>query len=102
MAMMRVMQATRMEREGRWPSEGFMRMGARTFSRLYAREKEKRFNTEGAEIGHGDRREERRGKPKSTAPSKLRVNGNRCAKVAGAAREWDLGLRRFRVCAGRV
>jgi len=65
MAMMRVMQATRMEREGRWPSEGFMRMGARTFSRLYAREKEKRFNAEGAEIGHGDRREERKTKEHS-------------------------------------
>src|SRR5258708_2384594 len=102
MAMMRVMQATRMEREGRWPSEGFMRMGARTFLGLYGREKEKRFNAEGAEIGHGDRREERRGKPKSTAPSKLRVNRNRCATVAGAAREWDLEIRRFRVCVGRV
>jgi len=31
MAMMRVMQATRMEREGRWPSEGFTRMGRETF-----------------------------------------------------------------------
>src|SRR5882762_8281335 len=101
MAMMRVMQATRMEREGRWPSEGFMRMGAGTFLGLYGRRK-KRFNTEGAEIGHGDRREERRGKAKGTAPSKLRVNRNRCATVAGAARESDLGLRRFRVCAGRV
>src|SRR6266481_657122 len=90
--MMRVMAATRMERDGRWPSEGFMRMGARTFSRLYAREKEKRFNAEGAEIGHGDRREERRGKPKSTAPSKLRVNRNRCATVAGAVRESELAL----------
>src|SRR5258708_24091540 len=92
MAMMSVMQATRMEREGRWPSEGFMRMGAGTFLGLYGRRK-KRFNTEGAEIGHGDRREERRGKPKSTAPSKLRVNRNRCA--TGTARNengiWILG-----------
>src|SRR5580704_7121268 len=39
MAMMRVMQATRMEREGRWPSEGFMRMGERAFLGLYARER---------------------------------------------------------------
>src|SRR5258707_15684472 len=93
MAMMRVMQATRIEREGRWPSEGFMRMGGRTFLGLYAREKEKRFNAESAEIGHGDRREERRGKPKSTAPSKLRVNRNRCA--TGTAQNengiWGLG-----------
>src|SRR5258707_7083166 len=94
MAMMRVMQATRIEREGRWPSEGFMRMGGRTFLGLYAREKEKRFNAESAEIGHGDRREERRGKPKSTAPSKLRVNRNRCATVAGAARGSGFGVRR--------
>jgi len=41
MAMMRVMQATRMEREGRWPSEGSMCTGvgvggAGTFLGLYA------------------------------------------------------------------
>ena len=40
MAMMRVMQETRMEREGRWPSEGSMCTGvggARAFLGLYAR-----------------------------------------------------------------
>src|SRR5260370_23571517 len=40
MAMIRVMQATKTEREGRWPSEGFMRMGSRAFLGLYGRKEE--------------------------------------------------------------
>src|SRR5690242_14783544 len=106
MAMMRVMAATRIEREGRWPSEGSMRMGGWAFfDYTWKREKKdltqraQRKNTEVTEKS----RENARTEPEGTiyrAPTWNQVRWS--LRVVALSMRFRLGVKPMPGVAGAV